>query len=105
MDVGVLASHEEGLSNALLEKLAAGLPVAVTDVGGNREAIEDMPNCLLVKPKDPADLARGIMEIIACLPGDEANRQERRSRVRKRFSVAAMIDSYELLYLQRSSND
>lgn len=105
MDVGVLASHEEGLSNALLEKLAAGLPVAVTDVGGNREAIEDMPNCLLVSPKDPADLARGIMEIIACLPGDEVNRQERRSLVRKRFSVAAMIDSYEQLYFQRSSND
>jgi glycosyltransferase involved in cell wall biosynthesis len=104
MDVGVLASHEEGLSNALLEKLAAGLPVVVTDVGGNREAVEDMPNCLLVRPKDSVDLARGLLEVIGSLPSDEPNRQERRLRVRKRFSVGAMIDSYEQLYLARSKN-
>jgi len=104
MDIGVLASHEEGLSNALLEKLAAGLPVVVTDVGGNREAVEGMPNCLLVRPKDPVDLARGLLEVIGSLPSDEPNRQERRLRVRKRFSVGAMIDSYEQLYLSRSTN-
>jgi glycosyltransferase involved in cell wall biosynthesis len=104
MDIGVLASHEEGLSNALLEKLAAGLPVVVTDVGGNREAVEDMPNCLLARPKDPVDLARGLLEVIGSLPSDEPNRQERRLRVRKRFSVGAMIDSYEQLYLARSKN-
>ncbi|TGR74295.1 glycosyltransferase, partial [Mesorhizobium sp. M2D.F.Ca.ET.223.01.1.1] len=38
MDVGVIASHEEGFCNALMEKLAAGLPVVATDVGGNPEA-------------------------------------------------------------------
>jgi glycosyltransferase involved in cell wall biosynthesis len=39
MDAGVMASHEEGFSNALLEKLAAGLPVVATDVGGNPAAL------------------------------------------------------------------
>ena len=40
MDIGTLPSHEEGFSNALLEKLAAGLPVAATNVGGNPEALD-----------------------------------------------------------------
>jgi glycosyltransferase involved in cell wall biosynthesis len=104
MDIGVLASHEEGLSNALLEKLAAGLPVLVTDVGGNPEAIEDMPGCLLCRPRDPADLARGLIKIISGLPADGANRELRRLRIRKKFSVDTMIDSYEQMYLARFVN-
>ena len=46
MDVGVMSSHEEGFSNALLEKLAVGLPVVATNVGGNPEALETMPDCI-----------------------------------------------------------
>ena len=40
MDIGVMASHEEGFSNALLEKLAAGLPVVATGVGGKSESLQ-----------------------------------------------------------------
>lgn len=96
-DVGVLPSHEEGSSNALIEKLCAGLPVVVTDVGGNTEAIEDMPGCVLVKVKDSADLARGLIRVI-----DRGQKQEeretRQTEIRLRHSVDAMVDSYEELY-------
>jgi len=100
MDIGVLASHEEGFSNALLEKLAAGLPVVATDVGGNPEALEDMPNCFLVRPKDPEDLARGLRDAVGSLGADDRNRKIRQSLVRERYSVDAMVDAYERLYLR-----
>jgi glycosyltransferase involved in cell wall biosynthesis len=101
MDIGVLASHEEGFSNALLEKLAAGLPVVATNVGGNPEALEGMPDCILVGPEDPDDLARGLLDAIGRLGADDQNRKIRQSLVRERYSVDAMVDAYERLYLRR----
>jgi len=100
MDLGVLASHEEGFSNALLEKLAAGLPVVATNVGGNPEALEGMPDCILVEPQNPDDLARGLTEAIGNLGADDQKRKIRQSRVRERYSVDAMVDAYERLYLR-----
>jgi glycosyltransferase involved in cell wall biosynthesis len=100
MDIGVLASHEEGFSNALLEKLAVGLPVVATRVGGNPEALEGMPNCFLVRPQDPDDLARGLADAIGKLGADDPSRKIRQSRVRERYSVDAMVDAYDRLYLR-----
>jgi glycosyltransferase involved in cell wall biosynthesis len=99
MDLGVLASHEEGFSNALLEKLAAGLPVVATNVGGNPEALDGMPDCILVRPQDASDLARGLREAIGQLDAADANRQVRQTLVRERYSVSAMVDAYERIYL------
>jgi glycosyltransferase involved in cell wall biosynthesis len=99
MDLGVMSSHEEGFSNALLEKLAAGLPVVATNVGGNPEALEGMPDCILVEPQDADDLARGLAEAIGNLGADDQSRKIRQSRVRERYSVDAMVDAYERLYL------
>ncbi len=101
MDLGVLASHEEGFSNALLEKLAAGLPVVATDVGGNPEALKGMPDCILVRPHNAVDLARGLSDAIGRLGTDEQNRKIRQDFVRERYSVDAMVDAYERLYLRR----
>jgi glycosyltransferase involved in cell wall biosynthesis len=98
MDIGVLASHEEGFSNALLEKLAAGLPVVATDVGGNPEALEGMPDCVLVKPQDAEDLSRGLASLINRLAATVAGRETRQLLVRERYSVDAMVDAYERLY-------
>lgn len=100
MDIGVLSSHEEGFSNALLEKLAAGLPVVATDVGGNREALMGMPNCVLVQPRDAPDLARGLAEVIGSLGADDRNRKIRQRNVHERYSVDAMVDAYERIYLR-----
>src|SRR5262249_8739382 len=92
-----MPSHEEGFSNALLEKLAAGLPVAATDVGGNPEALQDMPGCVLVRPQDAGDLARGLREIISTCDKDGI-RPARKQLVRDRYSVDAMVNAYEQLY-------
>jgi glycosyltransferase involved in cell wall biosynthesis len=101
MDIGVIASHEEGFCNALIEKLAAGLPVVATNVGGNPEAIADMPGCELVRPHDPGDLARGLLAVAGRLPEPTADRAFRRQRIRERYSLDTMVDAYERLYLQR----
>lgn len=98
MDVGVMASHEEGCSNALLEKLAAGLPVVATRVGGNSEVLEGMPGCVLSAPKNSTCLANAVDSILGkeCLPSPAA--QVRINRIKERFSVEAMIDAHEDLY-------
>ncbi|TIT29828.1 MAG: glycosyltransferase [Mesorhizobium sp.] len=98
MDVGVIASHEEGFCNALMEKLAAGLPVVVTDVGGNPEAISGLPGCVLVQPRAPTDLARGLLETVDRLPKRKTEQEFRQRIMRQRYSIEAMADAYEALY-------
>jgi glycosyltransferase involved in cell wall biosynthesis len=97
-DIGILPSHEEGSSNALIEKLYAGLPVVATDVGGNTEAIVNMPGCVLVKVKDSADLARGLIQVINQGRNDD-ERSSRQNQILKRHSVEDMVGAYEKLYL------
>ena len=62
-DIGVLCSDKEGLSNAILEYMACGLPVVATDVGGNSELV-DKDNGFLVPPGDPPALAKALYSLI-----------------------------------------
>lgn len=100
MDIGVMASHEEGFSNALLEKLATGLPIVATNVGGNPAALADMPGCRLVAPQDPDSLRQGLSEIIEGLAHDEFDRVKRREMLRARYSVETMVAAYEAIYFR-----
>jgi glycosyltransferase involved in cell wall biosynthesis len=97
MDLGVLASHEEGLSNAILEYLAAGLPVVATDVGGTAEILRDLPGCRLVAAHDPQGLAAALLALLDEAP-DAARRLARRHAVTQRFSVDAMVERHLELY-------
>jgi glycosyltransferase involved in cell wall biosynthesis len=56
----LLTSHHEGLPNALLEAMAAGLPVIATAVGGVPELVDHEKTGLLVPPSDPVALAQAI---------------------------------------------
>jgi glycosyltransferase involved in cell wall biosynthesis len=95
VDVFVLASHSEGLSNALLEASAAGCPIVATAVGGNPEVVADGETGLLVSIRDPEALAGAV----ARLADDPALRAAMgaagRDRVSRRFSLAAMVAAYE----------
>ena len=62
-DVFALASTREGLPNALLEAMAAGLPIVATRVGGVPEAVEDGISGLLVHPGNPEALAEAIVRL------------------------------------------
>lgn len=98
MDVAVVSSREEGFSNALLEALEAGLPVVATDVGGNREALEDGRFGLLVPSRNPTALAGGINTMISSLAYWREVAGEARKMVRERFSIEAMVDAHLQLY-------
>jgi len=62
-DVLVMPSIVEGLPNAMLEGMAAGLPVVATDVGGHPEIIENGRNGLLVPPGDGEALVRALVRL------------------------------------------
>ena len=60
-DFGLLTSHEEGFSNAVLEGMAAGLPMIVTDVGGNPEQVIDGITGLVVPSRNPEAIGEAIV--------------------------------------------
>jgi glycosyltransferase involved in cell wall biosynthesis len=97
-DVGVLASHQEGFSNSILEGMAAGLPMIVTDVGGNTEAVTHGASGLVVPPRDPRALGQAILT----LARDPARRRQMgeagRQRVAADFSLEACVGRYVRLY-------
>ena len=64
-DIFVLPSRSEGFSNAIVEAMAAALPVVATSVGGNAEAVEDGVTGLLVPSEDPAALSAAITGLLS----------------------------------------
>ena len=63
-DIAVLPSRAEGLPNAVLEYMAAGLPVIASRVGGNAELINDGVTGLLVPPEDSSALSSSLLKLL-----------------------------------------
>jgi L-malate glycosyltransferase len=97
-DMAVLPSKAEGFSNALLEYMAAGLPVVATRVGGNSEIIEDNETGLLVPPEDGPSLAAAVIRLLS--DSDLAGRLalNARDRVRSDFTIDRLIFDIDRLY-------
>ncbi len=97
-DLAVLPSHEEGFSNSLLEKMARGLPVVATRIGGNTDAVVDGETGRLVPIKDPQALGEAILSLYV----DAALRARfgaaARARVEQLFSLSACVRRYLNLY-------
>jgi sugar transferase (PEP-CTERM/EpsH1 system associated) len=105
LDVFVLPSLAEGISNTLLEAMASGLPVIATNVGGNAELVEDDVTGTLVPPGDVDALARALLRY-ADPALARGTGKAGRVRVEQRFSLDAMITNYADLYerMVRTSN-
>lgn len=63
-DIAVLPSRAEGLPNAVLEYMAAGLPVVVSRVGGNSELVQDGVTGLLAPSEDPSAIADALLRLL-----------------------------------------
>jgi glycosyltransferase involved in cell wall biosynthesis len=96
MDIGVLSSLAEGFSNSLLEYMASGLAAVATEVGGNREALEDTG--ILVPPDDPAALAEAILRLSSAPLRQELGHAARQ-RV-ERFSLARAEKRMKEIYAE-----
>lgn len=99
-DVSVLPSLAgEGLSNTLLESMAAGTPVVATRIGGNAEVIaQDGIEGLLVPPADPQALAEAISAVLTDPERARALSSAAKQRVHKHFSLERMVRSTEDIY-------
>lgn len=97
-DVFVQPSRSEGLPLAVLEAMAAGLPVVASRVGGIHEAVVDGETGLLVGPGEPDVLAAAIARVLDTPGWREALGHEGRVRVEQEFSVARMAQRYRALY-------
>ena len=97
-DIAILASHQEGFSNAVIEGMQAGLPMIVTNVGGNAEAVVDGETGLVVAPHDPEALAAAILRLASDAELRRRYGAAGRRRVAAHFSLETCVAAYEALY-------
>ena len=99
-DMAVLPSKAEGLPNAVLEYMSAGLPVIASRVGGNAEIVRDGETGLLVPAQDTGALAEAMLQLLRS--PDEAARLARNGQeyVRGRFSYERLIAEVDGLYTE-----
>ena len=91
-DIGVLISKHEGLPNAVLEYMAAGLPVIATDLPGNREALGDDDESSFCKPNDPDDLSFRLKELISSMDKRLFMGARNHQRILSEFTIQAMCE-------------
>ena len=97
MDLFVLPSRFEGLPNALLEAMAASLPVVATDAGGVGDAVVDGETGILVPPGDSQSLEEAICRLL--LDADARRRMGLAGRQRaKEFDISKTVEKTASLY-------
>lgn len=103
-DVFCLSSLSEGVSMALLEAMASGLPAVATHVGGNPEVVLPQETGLLTPSGDPQALAETLGKVLGQDQRAVAWGQAGRRRVQQNFSLQAMVQGYADLYQELSTS-
>jgi glycosyltransferase involved in cell wall biosynthesis len=98
VDLSVLSSVKEGLSNTVIESMAAARPVVATAVGGNAEVVHEGETGFLVPPRQPAELAEALARATASPDSMQRLGLAGRDRVESLFSVRSMVRRTEQLY-------
>ncbi|MEZ5529325.1 MAG: TIGR03088 family PEP-CTERM/XrtA system glycosyltransferase [Porticoccaceae bacterium] len=98
MDIFVLPSLAEGISNTLLEAMATGLPVVATRVGGNPELIEEGVNGYLVPVNDHRAMADALGELVEHRETRERMGEAGLERVRRTFNWDRTVARYLGVY-------
>ncbi|HEY9103462.1 TIGR03088 family PEP-CTERM/XrtA system glycosyltransferase [Chitinimonas sp.] len=103
LDCFVLPSLAEGVSNTILEAMASGLPVIATRVGGNAELMIEGESGLLVPSADVPAMAQAILHYAQHPELAHRAGEVGRAEVERRFSLDAMVATYQRLYDRFSS--
>ncbi len=104
MSVACLSSLSEGLPNAILEYMAAGLPVVATDVGGNSELVADGVTGYLVRGRTPEAFAEPIIRLLRDDALRTAMGQKGLERARTEFDLSAAVRRLEHFYIGAVEN-
>lgn len=99
IDIFVLSSLSEGTSLTLLEAMASGKPVVVTNVGGNGRVVIDNETGFLVPPEEPSIMAEKIITLLNNKNLINEMGMKSRNRVLEHFNLDKMVKEYEKLYL------
>jgi glycosyltransferase involved in cell wall biosynthesis len=97
-EVFVLPSRSEGFSNAIVEAMAAALPVVATDVGGNAEAVQDGVSGIIVPPEDSDALASAIISLLSDTAKAKGMGAEGKRLAAVRFTTEAMMSQITSVY-------
>ena len=98
LDILCLPSLAEGISNALLEAMASGLPVVATRVGGNAELVDEGGSGYLVPSGDIAAMADRIEQYFDNKPLLMLHSSAARQRAVMQFSLPSMVERYHQVY-------
>jgi glycosyltransferase involved in cell wall biosynthesis len=105
LDVYVVSSETEGLSNAMLEAMSAGIPIVSTDVSGARDAlVPDDPERAagLVVDRTPAAIAVGVQRLMSDPALRKSLGQNGARRASTEFSMSMMLDAWEAFIAERT---
>ena len=97
-DLFVLSSHQEGISNAVLEAMAAGLPIVTTNAGGMAEAVRDGVDGYIVPVRDIPAMAERIRQLLQDAALRERMGRAARERCRAEFSLERQAAVFEEIY-------
>ena len=98
LDLFVLPSINEGISNTILEAMACGLPIVATAVGGNSELVIEGGNGALVPPSSPTALADALERYVRDAALTESQSRASRYKAETEFSLSGMLGRYAHLY-------
>ncbi|MBJ8154233.1 glycosyltransferase family 1 protein [Bacillus toyonensis] len=105
-EIFVFPSFREGLSVALMEAMACGLPVICSDIRGNRDLMENSESGQLVKPNDFEEFAKSINKVLMCNGNRiDVNNKEAIKAFDIRNIVQRMQEIYSQVQLDKTSNE
>jgi sugar transferase (PEP-CTERM/EpsH1 system associated) len=104
LDVFVLPSLNEGVSNTILEAMATGLPVLASAVGGNVELVEDRVTGRLFPAGNAEELATRLEDYLDNAALRRTHGRAARVVAQRDFSLATMVDRYHTVYDQALNN-
>ncbi|AMK75880.1 MULTISPECIES: TIGR03088 family PEP-CTERM/XrtA system glycosyltransferase [Methylomonas] len=98
LDIFVLPSKAEGISNTILEAMASGLPIIATRVGGNPELVLDGTTGRLVEKEDVTGMSAAMRELV--MDNDKRRQLGKAAlqRIQAEFSIDSMVNRYRQVY-------
>jgi glycosyltransferase involved in cell wall biosynthesis len=98
LHIGVLCTFTEGISNSIMEYMAAEKPVVVTDGGGSREIVVDGENGFLVPPLDPETLAEKLELLLTDPAFSQRLGKNGKEHLLRHFSLDQLVEKTMRMY-------